>query len=173
MGLWSRFSPATLDRASQQLMDYAGVSFTKTLVEISRGNFLYCLKVGDPSKPPMILLHGYCGAGLIFFKILKGLASNYYIYLVDQIGMGQSSRPSFKALSTFETESFFVEALETFRRIIGIDKFVLAGHSFGGYISGCYALKYTEHVSKLLLLSPAGVTEKPLDEKVDDTMNLG
>ena len=79
MGLWSRFSPATLDRASQQLMDYAGVSFTKTLVEISRGNFLYCLKVGDPSKPPMILLHGYCGAGLIFFKILKGLASNYYI----------------------------------------------------------------------------------------------
>jgi cardiolipin-specific phospholipase len=39
-----------------------------------------------------------------------------------------------------------------------LDSFVLAGHSFGGYVSGLYALKYPHHVKKLLMLSPLGIT---------------
>ena len=35
--------------------------------------------------------------------------------------------------------------------------FVLAGHSFGGFICGHYAVKYPEHIKKLLLMSPIGV----------------
>lgn len=38
-----------------------------------------------------------------------------------------------------------------------LSNFVLAGHSMGGYISGNYALKYPQHPSKLILLSPIGV----------------
>ena len=38
-----------------------------------------------------------------------------------------------------------------------IKNFYLAGHSFGGYISALYALKYPSNIKKLLLLSPAGV----------------
>ena len=142
-------------------MEYSGIEYERRRVEISKGNFLYCLRCGDPSSPPMILLHGYCGSGLIFYKILKQLSAEYNIYLVDQVGMGRSSRPRFKALSTYETENFFVEAIESFRQIMGLDKFVLAGHSFGGYVSGCYAIRYSQHVTKLLLLSPAGVSERP------------
>lgn len=168
MGLWSRFSSERLERSESKLMEFSGVSFEKERIEISEGNFMYCLRCGDKKNPPLVLVHGYCGAGLIFYKILKSLTQYYYIYLVDQIGMGRSSRPSFKALSTFEAEAFFIEAFETFREIVGLDKFVLAGHSFGGYTSACYALKYSQHVTKLLLLSPAGVTERPEEMVVDD-----
>ena len=35
--------------------------------------------------------------------------------------------------------------------------FYLSGHSFGGYLCGLYALKYPQHVKKLLLCSPIGV----------------
>eukprot|EP00983_Pelagomonas_calceolata_P013496 431739-Pelagomonas_calceolata.AAC.2 len=34
---------------------------------------------------------------------------------------------------------------------------VLVGHSLGGYLSACYALKYPEHVEHLILVCPAGV----------------
>ena len=170
MGLWSRFSPEVLQQTEDELIKYSGVPIEKTRVPISRGNYLYCLNCGNPSKPPMILLHGYCGSGLIFYKILKSLSERFYIYLVDQLGMGRSSRPSFRANSTYEAESFFVEALEMFRQAVGLDKFVLAGHSFGGYISGCYALRSSQYVTKLFLLSPAGVTERPT-EVVEDKLD--
>lgn len=48
--------------------------------------------------------------------------------------------------------------------------FYLAAHSFGGYIAGNYALKYHEHIKKLLLLSPIGIKVKAEGEPDLDPM---
>jgi pimeloyl-ACP methyl ester carboxylesterase len=40
---------------------------------------------------------------------------------------------------------------------------VLLGHSFGGYLSAAYALKYPENVQHLILADPWGLPEKPVD----------
>jgi cardiolipin-specific phospholipase len=40
----------------------------------------------------------------------------------------------------------------------------LIGHSFGGYISGHYALKYPDRIHKLLLMSPIGIRVAPEGE---------
>lgn len=166
-GSWSRFSAERLEKSEKKLMEFSGVTLEKFKIEVSTGNFMHCLRCGNESNPIMVILHGYCGSSLIFYKTLKRLSEIYNIYLIDHIGMGQSSRPSFKAQSTFEAESFFVEALEICRQQIGIESFILAGHSLGGYISGCYALRYPKYVTKLLLLSPGGIYEKPTDHNPD------
>lgn len=44
-----------------------------------------------------------------------------------------------------------------------ITDFILAGHSFGGYVCGLYASKYHRYVKKLLMLSAAGISKKPED----------
>ena len=36
----------------------------------------------------------------------------------------------------------------------------ILGHSFGGYLALCYTLKYSEHVSQLILASPVGIFEE-------------
>ncbi|KAK5778756.1 lysophosphatidic acid acyltransferase ICT1 PWA37_001352 [Arxiozyma heterogenica] len=54
-------------------------------------------------------------------------------------------------------ENYYIESIEQWRQWNHIEKFNLVGHSFGGYISCKYALKYPNHVSKLALLSPLGV----------------
>jgi pimeloyl-ACP methyl ester carboxylesterase len=39
--------------------------------------------------------------------------------------------------------------------------FILAGHSFGGYVVGNYAIRFPQYIKKLLMLSPVGVSVKP------------
>ena len=54
-----------------------------------------------------------------------------------------------------------VEWFEAWRKKVkegGLTDFILAGHSFGGYILGLYCIKYHHYVRKLLMLSPAGIT---------------
>lgn len=43
---------------------------------------------------------------------------------------------------------------------MGLEKFYMAAHSFGGYIFGNYAIRHPERVKKLLLISPIGIRVK-------------
>ena len=51
---------------------------------------------------------------------------------------------------------------------MNITQFVLAGHSFGGYVTGLYATKYPQHIKKLLLLSAIGLQVKPEGYRFED-----
>ena len=160
--MWSRFSPEKLDAAEKKLIEFSGVEVTSHKIPVDNYNYLYCLTCGDPSNPPFVLLHGYGGSGLMFFRILKALCSRYSLYIVDHLGMGRSTRPRFQADDLTTSEDFFVDSFEQFRKNCGLERFVLAGHSFGGYVAGCYTIKYPQHVEKILFLSTVGVSTTPL-----------
>jgi cardiolipin-specific phospholipase len=161
MPRWCRFSPEVLDSTQAELLERAGITYECKRVWLDDGNYIYCIQCGDPSKQPLVLIHGYLGSGVIFFRILKQLTDHFFVITLDLLGMGRSSRPEWKAETLEEAEDFFVNSIEEFRRGMSLESFLLAGHSFGGYISGCYALKHPQHVAKLLLLSPVGIPEKP------------
>lgn len=163
MPRWTRYDPQVLEGAEKKLIEFTGIPIEKVKVPVDHYNFLYCLICGDPKNPPLVLLHGYGGSGLIFYKIIKDLASKHYLYIVDHLGMGRSSRPNFKAFDTSSAEAFFVEPIEQLRKAMGLNRFILAGHSFGGYIAGCYTLKYSEHVEKILFISAVGIPTQPKD----------
>lgn len=79
----------------------------------------------------------------MFYKIMKPLAEKFHLILIDVIGMGGSSRPNFIANTADEADNFFTDSLENWRLAMGdLNDFILAGHSFGGYICGHYAAKY-------------------------------
>lgn len=120
---------------------------------------IFCLVSGDPDNPPLVMLHGWLGASMMFFKILKYLTVNYRVYCLDLLGMGRSSRPVFTAKTYEESEAFFVIPIEKCRIHLGIEKMILVGHSFGGYIAGCYYEAYPDRVDKLVMLSPAGINK--------------
>lgn len=56
-----------------------------------------------------------------------------------------------------EYESYCVDRIEKWRIANNIKKFNLVGHSFGGYISFKYSIKYPKSVENLCLVSPLGV----------------
>ena len=118
--------------------------------------------------PPLVLLHGYANGSLYFYRNLLGL-SRYFdqIYSLDLLGWGLSSRPKFclKDDSAETAEAFFVESLEAWRKEVGVEKMILAGHSMGGHMGVAYCEKYPQHVERLVLLSPAGVPEDDTPEQ--------
>ena len=44
---------------------------------------------------------------------------------------------------------------------MGLEKFILLGHSLGGFLSASYCLRYPQHVKHLVLVDPWGMSKKP------------
>jgi proline iminopeptidase len=51
--------------------------------------------------------------------------------------------------------------IERIRRILGEEKLVLVGHSFGGFLAALYAAEFPEHVQALILIAPADLLVMP------------
>lgn len=145
-------------------------------------HYLNTLTITSPqasssSPPPAVVLHGY-GAGLgFFFQNFPALGQwagdrKTSVYAVDWLGMGRSARPPFHIKAkrddidgrVTEAESFFIDSLEEWREKMGLEKMTLIGHSLGGYLSVAYTLRYPTRVSKIILLSPAGIPHGPSTE---------
>src|SRR5690606_27292329 len=154
---------------------------TSTMVELSGNdrilNEFNITRLGEEVKEDFVMLHGY-GAGLgFFYKNYDGLSSlpNWRLWALDLLGYGRSSRPPYKIHSkdpvakVREAEDWFIDALEEWRIKRGLDRFTLLGHSLGGYLAVCYALKYPGHLKKLILASPVGI---PLDPYATSTEPL-
>ena len=114
------------------------------------------------------MIHGFAASGALFYRLLKPLREHFCLLLIDVIGMGASSRPNNFMKDDFDAQesiNYFVNYIEKWRVKIGsITDFYLAGHSYGGYIAGHYALKYHQHIKKLLMISPLGVRVPPAGE---------
>ncbi|KAJ2123557.1 hypothetical protein IW147_002468 [Coemansia sp. RSA 720] len=146
----------------------------------SEGNYIHTLAIRNnqqasnttKARHSLVMTHGYFTGLGFFFRNYRELSQvpDWDIYSIDWLGMGRSSRPKYLSkrgesedARVAHAESFFVESLEEWRQRMGIERMTLCGHSFGGYMSALYALKYPERVEKLVLVSPIGIPEAPPD----------
>lgn len=59
--------------------------------------------------------------------------------------MGLSDRQNFTIeKDTQSIIDFFIETINQWRIQLSIENFILVGHSFGGYVSANYTVKYPE-----------------------------
>lgn len=107
-------------------------------------------------SPTLVMVHGYGASQGFFFRNFDALAAHFKVIAIDQLGWGGSSRPDFTCKSTEETEAWFIDSLEEWRKAKNLSNFILLGHSFGGYVAAKYALKHPEHIQHLILVGPAG-----------------
>eukprot|EP00834_Sanchytrium_tribonematis_P001807 NODE_47_length_32105_cov_1.240892.p6 type:complete len:342 gc:universal NODE_47_length_32105_cov_1.240892:19806-18781(-) len=139
-------------------------------VQLDNKRAINTLMIKAPNEKRVLLItHGF-GVGLAyFFKTYPHLMSlvnqGTSIYAIDWLGMGRSTRNKINGKSLQDVEGYFIDSLEEWRCKMKIDKMVLFGHSLGGYLSTCYAIKYPSTVDQLILCSPAGFPEPPTQQR--------
>ena len=79
------------------------------------------------------------------------------------LGFGQSSRPNFSS-NAQAAEQQFVESIESWRKELNLNDFILLGHSLGAFIAASYCLRYSQHVKHLILVDPWGLPERPSEK---------
>jgi proline iminopeptidase len=119
-------------------------------VDAGDGVRLWYSEVGKGS--PLIVIHG--GPGMDHRSLeadLTPLARHHRLIYYDQRGGGESTLPADTSLLTIEHH---VSDLEALRRHLGLEKVTLLAHSFGPAIAASYAIRYPEHVARMIFLSP-------------------
>jgi proline iminopeptidase len=122
-----------------------------------RGGKIWYRIVGSGRATPLLLLHGGPGFPSNYLKPLEALADERPIVFYDQLGCGKSDRPADKSLWKIER---FVDELGQLRKVLGLGKLHILGHSWGTMLATDYMLTRPEGVVSLILASPALSTKR-------------
>ncbi|MFC0877850.1 alpha/beta fold hydrolase [Saccharicrinis sp. FJH2] len=111
---------------------------------------------------PLLIINGGPGLDCEGFTPLAELLSDKYMtILYDQRGTGKSELKQID--STTVTMSLMAKDMETIRNYFKIDKWIVLGHSFGGFMAEYYATYYPESIKAMILSSTGGIDLKILD----------
>jgi pimeloyl-ACP methyl ester carboxylesterase len=100
---------------------------------------------------PIILLHGTGGEGARWMPTIQGLAGNFHVIALDQVGFGQSDKPL-----TIYHSGVFAGFLTQFMKTIGVPKATLMGQSMGASVALYQAVHHPEMVERLVLVDGGG-----------------
>jgi proline iminopeptidase len=120
------------------------------LVPVAGGKYkVWTKKVGSgPVK--VLLLHGGPGFTHEYLEAMESFLpqAGIEMYYYDQLGCGNSDQPDDPALWTLPR---YLEEVEEVRQGLGLDHFVLYGHSWGGVLAIEYALQHQRHLRGLVI----------------------
>ncbi|MEP7185230.1 MAG: alpha/beta fold hydrolase [Rhodanobacter sp.] len=106
--------------------------------------------------PTIVLLHGFASDREVWLQVAKLLTPHFHLIIPDLPGWGDSSRDA--------NASYNIDAqaarLDGFVQTLGLQRFVLVGHSMGGAIAGVYASEHPRHVAELALVDAFGLKAK-------------
>jgi len=111
---------------------------------------------------PLLILHGWGSNSEKWQRVAELLArKGFKVIVPDLSGFGQSQEP--KQAWGLDDYCNFVEE---FVKILGLEKFFLLGHSFGGALAIKLSLRIPEKIEKLFLVSASFRRRKKLKKRV-------
>ena len=120
---------------------------------------------GDSESPPIILLHGHSEDLHTWNKFMNHLVGRFRVIRYDLRRHGLTGpAPD----NEYGVENY-VSDLSMLVDHLGIDSFILVGHSMGGRISLKFTMENPERVKQLILLSASGA---PLGKNTSPPMAL-
>ena len=121
--------------------------FSKT-IEISGLNIFY-REAGDPSRPKLLLLHGFPASSHQYRNLIPALARDFHVVAPDYPGFGNSDMPAPSSFAyTFDNLATITEA---FLQKIGFTRFGMYVQDYGGPVGLRVAGKHPEWLEWLII----------------------
>ena len=118
------------------------------MLDVGDGHRVYWELCGNPNGKPVVFLHGGPGGGCTPTQRRLFDPDKYRILLFDQRGCGRSTPyASLEANTTWH----LVADIERLRQMIGVDKWMVFGGSWGSTLALAYAQEHPERVTELVL----------------------
>ncbi len=132
---------------------------------------IHYFTVGSGRK--VLVLHG--GPGIPFLSSIPGLDSlsdSYEFIYYDQRGCGRSTRPidhfdnpdapsNFRELVSKCGIGVQIKDIDRIRQILGEEKLIIVGFSYGALLASLYAKDYPGRVEAIIFISPAPLLSFP------------
>ncbi|HEX3367529.1 proline iminopeptidase-family hydrolase [Phenylobacterium sp.] len=131
-------NPVGIRTAGIRMLPVMGGKYKVWTKRVGQGPVKVLLLAGGPGCS-----HEYLTA-MESFLPEAGIEMIYY----DQLGTGNADQPNDTSLWTLPR---YVEEVEEVRKGLGLEQFVLYGHSWGGLLALEYALKYQSHLRGLVI----------------------
>lgn len=103
----------------------------------------------------VVFLHGFFGSSSDWEFVIQECSKFYYCIAVDIPPFGLSEKPLSLDYSNKNTVALLTKFIDKLSENSSINKFVLAGHSMGGFLSIKLTNLFPEKIEKLILINAA------------------
>lgn len=122
--------------------------FEQRRVALSTGVEVDVWTAGDPSLPPILFLHGFPESHRTWRHQMAALSDRYFCVAPDQRGYARSSKPP--AIEDYAVPKLVADVF-ALADALGIDRFTLAAHDWGGAVGWAAALSNQERIERLMI----------------------
>jgi len=146
----------TQPTASSLWQDLRSTSFSQGWFD-AKGISTRYLQSGQPTLPPLVLLHGVGGHAEAYARNLAEHGKHFNTWAIDMLGHGWTDKPD----HAYEL-SHYVDHLLRFMDAQGWDKAHISGESLGGWMASRLAADHPDRVERLVLNTAGGSQADPV-----------
>jgi len=125
-------------------------NLTTTRIALPTGVTLAVQQGGPDLAEPILFLHGFPESHRAWRAVAPALAGDYRVIVPDQRGFGASDKP--EGVDEYRTDRI-LEDLIALADALGLERFTLVGHDWGGAVAWLAALKHPDRLKRLVIVN--------------------
>lgn len=123
---------------------------TARRVALATGIMMNVVEAGSPDGVPVILLHGFPESHRTWARLAPLLGDRFRLVMPDLRGFGDSDRP--QDVAAYATDTLIAD-LFALADALGIGRFALVGHDWGGAVAWAAALRGDPRIERLAIVN--------------------
>jgi pimeloyl-ACP methyl ester carboxylesterase len=126
----------------------AGITDVTHGKAVVNGVRLHYVTAGDPSRHPVVLVHGFPETSHQWRHVIPALAEKYFVIAPDYRGAGGSDKPA----TGYDKQTMSQDVYELIQLLAPGRTFSLVGHDMGAFVSFPLVANHTDEVASFVLL---------------------
>ncbi len=112
------------------------------------GLSLFYREAGLPSRPTIVLLHGFPSSSHMYRDLIPELSTQYHVIAADMPGFGYSDQPSIEEFDySFDR---LAEVINAFLETIGVEKYSIYIQDYGAPVGFRLFLKHPDRIQAII-----------------------